>query len=579
MYTHTPSRSLMYTHTHTYVQTLWTSVFINCRDRSRAWNDWTPLMCAAVYKRKKAIKYIIQQGAEPDLGLKSGETALMMCAALHRDIAMIKALVEAGEADVNAITAGGVCALSKACFGGHLQVVQYLISKGADPNIDTLGYTTPLMEATAAGHTKIVKFLCEKTDANIDAVQGNRTAADWAVLRKRKDLATYLRSANERRAAAAAKLAAKAAVEKKKRDDLTIKSMDPLEWQRRQYLQQLEAPVDTTRSLRQPTSRTLIPSSRRSAGLRTQRTGGEPTTRTGGRGPIGTVLTSLATLPRTPGPKGYGDDNAHEEDVMRDTTPATTVRGDLAAGAGAGSARGSPVPPTSRSRRGRQGGGDSDDVGSLVEEAASVVLVPAHKMAKRLKNVNDDPFLKEKDIVDGTVETDFKQPPWFQSQQPKPVTGYASWPWDGGSNQVRASGSQRINELNTTAAAVAARPASRGTDMPHAQPAQGGDGGDLAHRRKALKGTLRHTDSGFLRSSSPKHQPLPGTPEDSGRGKRQKPRRGRGEWAGSRRGPLPSARSAQISVREHPAGAASGAAAAARAREGATQVPKLALPG
>lgn len=57
-------------------------------------------------------------------------------------------------------------ALTLACCGGFLEVAQYLIDHGADIE---LGASTPMMEAAQEGHIDIVKFLISK-GANIHAV-------------------------------------------------------------------------------------------------------------------------------------------------------------------------------------------------------------------------------------------------------------------------------------------------------------------------------------------------------------------------------------------------------------------------
>ena len=53
-------------------------------------------------------------------------------------------------------------ALWAASTGGHLEIVEYLISRGADVNKPTLTQSTPLRGASFHGHLKVMKYLLEK---------------------------------------------------------------------------------------------------------------------------------------------------------------------------------------------------------------------------------------------------------------------------------------------------------------------------------------------------------------------------------------------------------------------------------
>ena len=53
----------------------------------------------------------------------------------------------------------GVHSLWCAAAGGHLGIVEYLLSRGADVNATTRFNCTPLQEASFAGHLDVVKIL------------------------------------------------------------------------------------------------------------------------------------------------------------------------------------------------------------------------------------------------------------------------------------------------------------------------------------------------------------------------------------------------------------------------------------
>ncbi len=82
-------------------------------------------------------------------------------AARAGDLAAVKAAVEKG-ADVNTRTEYGATALSYACDRGHVEVVRFLIERGANVNrADTFYQSTPLTWAAFNGHSEVVKLLLE----------------------------------------------------------------------------------------------------------------------------------------------------------------------------------------------------------------------------------------------------------------------------------------------------------------------------------------------------------------------------------------------------------------------------------
>lgn len=90
------------------------------------------------------------------------------------DLQGVKRCIEQNGADIN-YTNCGETALIKASQKGHLEVVKYLISKGA--NMDYLRshiHSTALMWASSEGHLEIVKVLVENgADLNIKGSSGD----------------------------------------------------------------------------------------------------------------------------------------------------------------------------------------------------------------------------------------------------------------------------------------------------------------------------------------------------------------------------------------------------------------------
>ncbi|WP_431954801.1 ankyrin repeat domain-containing protein [Actinacidiphila sp. bgisy167] len=88
---------------------------------------------------------------------------LLMTAAGHADLPMVRLLLDAG-ADVYAADSGaGATALHKACQGGSLPVVQALVEAGAfiDAVAPTTGHT-PVMDAVWFKYPEIAKYLVDR---------------------------------------------------------------------------------------------------------------------------------------------------------------------------------------------------------------------------------------------------------------------------------------------------------------------------------------------------------------------------------------------------------------------------------
>lgn len=73
----------------------------------------------------------------------------------------VRALLAAGEIDVNDQDNAGNTPLHEAALNGHLDIVQTLVAHGADPNVRSYEMfgDTPLIDASANGHLEVVSFL------------------------------------------------------------------------------------------------------------------------------------------------------------------------------------------------------------------------------------------------------------------------------------------------------------------------------------------------------------------------------------------------------------------------------------
>ena len=108
----------------------------------------------AVYMGHAEIRdFLIASGAE--LGLPE--------AAAMGNLARVRELIENNHADANSFSPDGFPVVALAAFLGHLQVVEYLASHGADINVAATngsGYNS-LTGAVTSGHVAVVQWLLE----------------------------------------------------------------------------------------------------------------------------------------------------------------------------------------------------------------------------------------------------------------------------------------------------------------------------------------------------------------------------------------------------------------------------------
>src|SRR5262249_36360508 len=82
-----------------------------------------------------------------------------------------------------------------ACTGA-LRVVQWLLERGAKVNhyVNGIERCFPLSGAVTGGHLDVVKLLVEQGGAQINAVWAGQNALSFALIYRRKDIESYLRS-------------------------------------------------------------------------------------------------------------------------------------------------------------------------------------------------------------------------------------------------------------------------------------------------------------------------------------------------------------------------------------------------
>jgi ankyrin repeat protein len=104
----------------------------------------------------------------------------LWCASAAGHLKIVKYLVSEG-ANVNSTTKSNSTALRAACFDGHLEIVKFLVENNADIEIANRHGHTCLMIACYKGHLAIAKYLINKgADLNRKSVKGNTALHDCA---------------------------------------------------------------------------------------------------------------------------------------------------------------------------------------------------------------------------------------------------------------------------------------------------------------------------------------------------------------------------------------------------------------
>ncbi|CAF1411584.1 unnamed protein product, partial [Rotaria sordida] len=136
---------------------------------------WTPLYAAMKSRKFDVVKLLLKRGADPNAVTKLGSTPFLLASEIC-DLDIIEACVEAG-ADLDFAPSGpdadnlnitGQTALFMATLKDRVDVVKFLIQKGAHVNVQNRYGVSPLLLCAESGNYELVQALVQAgADVNI----------------------------------------------------------------------------------------------------------------------------------------------------------------------------------------------------------------------------------------------------------------------------------------------------------------------------------------------------------------------------------------------------------------------------
>ena len=130
----------------------------------------TPLMQAATSGHEKAVRFLIEKGADVHHRDRAGWTPLMF-AVSRGEMESARVLLD-HKADISARSTHGTTPLMFAASGGHLKTVRFLIDRGVSLEEKSRWGHTALFAAASGGRTDVLCFLIER-GASMDVRENN----------------------------------------------------------------------------------------------------------------------------------------------------------------------------------------------------------------------------------------------------------------------------------------------------------------------------------------------------------------------------------------------------------------------
>ncbi|XP_071078674.1 multiple epidermal growth factor-like domains protein 6 [Haliotis cracherodii] len=161
---------------------------------SRGDGSRTPVMEAAYRGHRDVVEILVSEGADVSLVDKHGNNILHL-ACTGGDVETVKYVLSLHVVDINSRGWGSWTPVMEAAVGGHRDVVELLVSEGADVSLVDEDGNNILNFACMGGDVETVKYVLSLNVVDIDARnKSGQTAADWARLGGRQPLVELLKS-------------------------------------------------------------------------------------------------------------------------------------------------------------------------------------------------------------------------------------------------------------------------------------------------------------------------------------------------------------------------------------------------
>ncbi|XP_071116451.1 ankyrin repeat domain-containing protein 50-like [Haliotis cracherodii] len=159
---------------------------------SRGWGSRTPVMRAALYRHRKVEELLVSKGADVSLVDVVGNNTLHW-ACRGGDFETVEFVLSLNVVDINSRGVGGRTPVMRAAEEGHRDVVELLVSKGADVSLVDEDGDSILHLACWGGDVETVEFVLSLNLVDINSRGGgSRTPVVRAAERGHRDLVELL---------------------------------------------------------------------------------------------------------------------------------------------------------------------------------------------------------------------------------------------------------------------------------------------------------------------------------------------------------------------------------------------------
>ena len=153
--------------------------------------ETAPIIDAARHQDIAMLQQLLNADSDPDSRQADGATALHW-AVYHENVDAVASLIEA-DADVNAVNRLGASPLYLAAKSGNANLIELLLEANANPNVAMPMGETPIMTAARSGTVQGVQLLVEAgADVNVAEQSREQTALMWATAQGHVEVAHLL---------------------------------------------------------------------------------------------------------------------------------------------------------------------------------------------------------------------------------------------------------------------------------------------------------------------------------------------------------------------------------------------------